>query len=267
MPVELVIDHNAGFFSCCSVRLAKIIHFFNDHKKEPLTIDWSKQFAFYKKEPNNPQEDLNLLFFSLPDSNSITYQNNIHFHWDSQFEPYSNLDYTALTPFIKKYFNPSNFVKELLLTFENKTSINYENTVGVCYRGNDKHQETDIAPYEQFIKKCQDILKESPNINFFVQTDETEFKDIFIKEFPNTFFYHEIPTINANKGLAVHDLISLEQKSFFAALFLSSIIALSKCKNIVTHSGNCGMWTTLYRGNNKNVYQFLNHKTNKLGWI
>ena len=36
-------------------------------------------------------------------------------------------------------------------------------------------------------------------------------------------------------------------------------ILLSKCKFIITHTGNCGIWTVLYRNNSDGVHQYRNN--------
>ena len=46
------ITHNAGFFSCCSVKLSNIVDFINIYKKLPDHVDSSAQFSWYKKIPN-----------------------------------------------------------------------------------------------------------------------------------------------------------------------------------------------------------------------
>ena len=43
------ITHNSGFFSCCSVKLTKIIEFINSNKRLPDNVDSSEQFKLYKK--------------------------------------------------------------------------------------------------------------------------------------------------------------------------------------------------------------------------
>jgi hypothetical protein len=267
MPTELIVNHNAGFFSCCSVRLTEIINFFNKHEREPITLDCSTQFHNYKVNPADPLEDLNHFFFKQPHNQNIEFKSNIDFNWEYQFQPYFNLNYESLTPFIKKYFEPSDYVKKILLDFENEKKIEYENTVGVCYRGNDKHTETRIASHESFIDKCGEIFKKNPNIRFFIQTDEIDFLKSFLSKFPNSFFNEIIPTINFDVRGVVHNFIEHTGRSQFGANFLSSIISLSKCKFLITHSGNCGMWITLYRGNSLNVYQYLNHGNCNFGWL
>ena len=46
------IDHNAGFFSCCSVKLNMIVDFIHSNKSLPDIVDSSKQFILYKNDKN-----------------------------------------------------------------------------------------------------------------------------------------------------------------------------------------------------------------------
>ena len=41
---------NAGFFSCCSIRLNKIVDYINLNRKLPTSVDSSQQFLWYKNE-------------------------------------------------------------------------------------------------------------------------------------------------------------------------------------------------------------------------
>ena len=155
MSAELNIRHNAGFFSCCSVRLTEIVNFFNKHKREPLAINCDQQFAIYK---NNLEEDINSIFFN-PTIEPILYKTYVDYHWEHQFIPYFKLDFESITPFIKKYFNVSDYIQELTCNIEKTYDINYANIIGVCYRGNDKCTETSLASYDEFIYKCQEITQ------------------------------------------------------------------------------------------------------------
>ena len=50
---ELLIDHDAGFFSCCSVSLYEIIKFIKHNNCEPFSVNFSKTFDMYK--PSYPK--------------------------------------------------------------------------------------------------------------------------------------------------------------------------------------------------------------------
>ena len=70
--MTLTITHNAGFFSCCTIRLIEIVNFFNNNKNLPTIVDSSRQFDFYKSKP----EDLSKFYFTEKENN-IEYNSDI----------------------------------------------------------------------------------------------------------------------------------------------------------------------------------------------
>lgn len=250
----LKVTHNAGFFSCCSVRLFEIINYFNKNKELPELVDSSEQFKIHKSE----NIDITNIFFS-DSGESITYKEDIIFSKadnEPQFSNYDLIDYENVSPFIKKYFKHSDIVESTVNKFISKYMINLDETCGVFYRGLDKHRETNIADYDTYIDKCLEIKNKYNNIKFFVQTDESEFLKAFISIFPDTIYISEIPTMSKSDTLLTYH-IPMENRVEFGVNFLSSTIILSKCKYLVTHSGNCGKWACLFRGNTNNVYQYI----------
>lgn len=262
---ELTITHNSGFFSCCSVKLYDIINFFNNQKRLPHSIDSKFQFASYKINPYDPNEDLNKLLFKDVQPNKIEFSELIDYHHNHQFTIYRDLDIKKITPFIKKYFSLSDEVIQYTNKLETKYNIDYDNTVSVFYRGNDKATETGIASYGEFLNKCQQIYETNNHIRFFIQTDELEFRNEFQQNFKNSFFFEEMPCINSNKQIALQHIISPDQRHKFAQRVLSTTNIVSQCSHIVTHSGNCGIWAVLLRGNVNNINQYLMHPNQ--GWV
>ena len=59
---NLIVTHNYGFFSCCSMRLHKIIYYFNKNKACPDSVDSSQQFGWYK--PQGETRDLTHDYFN-----------------------------------------------------------------------------------------------------------------------------------------------------------------------------------------------------------
>jgi hypothetical protein len=59
MDNKLIVNHNAGFFSCCTIRMILIIRFINENKIFPI-VDSSNQWSFYKDQPG----DITQLFFN-----------------------------------------------------------------------------------------------------------------------------------------------------------------------------------------------------------
>mgnify|MGYP000524675041 CR=1 FL=1 len=110
-------------------------------------------------------------------------------------------------------------------------------------------------PYANtFIEKAKQIQHSNPNIKFLVQTDVTQFLNAFIKQFPDAIYFSEMPTIHESDE-SVHKIISIDKRKDAAMTYLSAIINVSKCKYLITHTGNCSLFTVLFRGNKTNVYQ------------
>ena len=88
MVKSLIITHNAGFFSCCSVRLHNIVRFINDFKELPDCVDCAKQFEWYKQK-----NDADITFDYFENYDNITNEiaidkSNIYYHHNYQFGNY-----------------------------------------------------------------------------------------------------------------------------------------------------------------------------------
>jgi hypothetical protein len=272
----LKCTHNFGFFSCCSVKLNDIIDYFNYHKNIPNEVDSSAQFEWYKINKTgditydyfehynniNNNDNLNTI---IKTTNYIDYNNH------KQFVNYATLDYNTINPFIKKYFSPSKEINTMIETIEKKynigvnsssnsviDTIDYNNICVLFYRGNDKNTETIICNYNEYIDKAKIILKSNPTIQFLIQSDETEFIDIFTALFPNNSFYFKDEIRHIKKCNSTVDKVMREQNYLFSKYYLAITIIMSKCKYIVCGSGNCSMWIMFYRGHSNNIYQNLN---------
>ena len=257
---ELTIHHNAGFFSCCSIRLVHIIDFFNKHKRLPVSVDSSQQFSFYKVNPYDTDSDLSQVFFENNTNFNFSFEKEIKYHHNWQFEDFNSLDPLPIRPFLKKYFTPAKYILQIAKNFQQEYQINFEKTIVVFYRGTDKVSETGLASYDDFLTKSKEILNKNPNFNFFLQTDEKEFLEVFYKEFPNTFHIKKIPQGNQNEQTCVDRIVQGSDKFDLGSNFYATILLMSKCHSIITHSGNGSSWVHLYRGNSNNIYQFLNNK-------
>jgi hypothetical protein len=257
MIAELVIDHNAGFFSCCSVRLTQIVDFFNDKKRLPVKIDTSAQFYSYK---NNSSDDIDQEFFKSDLITTIKSNTSVRHHWDYQFLPYGDLDFNGVYPFIKKYFTPSVKVQTRIKEIEQKYNIEYDNTIAVLYRGNDKQTETKIASYDIFVQKAIELQRKYNNATFLVQTDEIEFHEYFSKHINNSVVLQELPMMHKNTSRVIHTFLNIADRVLFGINLVAIINIISKCSHIITHSGNCGIWCILYRNSVKNVHQYLNSR-------
>jgi len=259
---KLTITHNAGFFSCCTIRLLEIINYFNNNYYLPDIVDSSKQFELYK----NNNEDITNYFFNSKDEIGINYTKDIlliNEKLEEQFSNYKKINFNDINLFIEKYFCISINILDLIEKLKNKYYINYNNTLSVFYRGNDKIKETSIASYYEFVSKIKEVLALNNYERILIQTDDNLFLEFCLNDNSlkdKIFYFNELPRINNDPNLAIHHIIEPQNKKIFAAYFLAVTYLISKTKGIITHSGNCGLWAILFRGNTKDVYQYLNNK-------
>lgn len=252
------ITHNSGFFSCCSVKLTKIVEYINSNKTLPNGVDSSEQFSWYKN-CKNKNKDITFDYFqnyiNIPNVN-ITYP--INYHSSHQFINYSNIDYNCITPLIKKYFSPSHEINIIINNIEKKYNLLYKNICVLFYRGNDKNRETKKCPYHEYLIYINQLLKKNPNLVFLIQSDETEFIEFITNKFPNNSFYFKDEIRHMKKSNSTVDIKMSSQNYEFSKKYLAITIIMSKCNYIICGSGNCDIWIMLYRGNNNNVIQNLN---------
>ena len=246
--MNVVSKHDAGFFSCCSVKLENIVEFINSKRTVP-TVNSSSQFSMYKYKHGDITYDYFQHYTTI--ENTIKYP--IDYKENYQFIDYSRLEYNTILPIVKKYYTPSNQITRTVDYLKNKYQLNDE-YIGVYYRGTDKAIETQIASFEDFYNKIIEINKEG--LKIIIQTDSSHFLDYIKSKLDNLIIITENDTSSSDKG--VH-FLNNSKKNYIDMFYLfSTFLILSKCKYIITGSSNASMWMMLYRGNNNNAHQYLN---------
>jgi len=258
---KIKVTHNSGLFSCFSQRLSAIIKYANENKVFPDIVDSSEQFLMYKTDKS---VDITETLIQNLD-NKISFTKPIHF--TDQFTDYSKLDFSLLNPIIGKYFSISDIVKNRLNKFIVDYDIDFFDTCSIFYRGNDKRLECKLATPEMFIEKAQTIKNYKKSIKFLVQTDDTDFLNQFTSTFKDSIYFRELPTIH-NKSMSVSGSLPENQRLNHAIDLLAAVNIVARCKYLVTHSGNCGYWASLYRGGPDGIIQhFTNEANENYGWI
>jgi hypothetical protein len=258
----LRITHNAGFFSCCTVRLLDILGYFAQHQKLPEIVDSSTQFKLYKR---NPSDDITNKFFlpasptpDIPFTGAVPLLlNNDCVH----FPNYKQVNYLALKPFIERYFSPAQGIETRITRLEKKYPFDPTRTCLVYYRGNDKALEVFCPSYSSVVEKALEVKQRHPEITtFLVQTDELQFLNYFKNKFPDVLVLSEIKPISkkmVNPGLTLPPA----DREEFACEFLAVAYFLSRAQYIVTNTHNTAFWLCLFRGSAEGVYQHLNCRT------
>jgi hypothetical protein len=257
MNNKIIVDHNAGFFSSCTIRLKKIIEFYNKNKIYPI-VDSSRQWVYYK----DTTDDVTEYFFETNPEDGPFIDNYIDFFEtnEDQFIEYNKLDYKNIQHLVNKYFTPSNYVKEIFQNLLNLYNIDVNNTIAICFRGLNKHIETNLPTHEEMISKLIEIKEKNPNHKILVQSDEIEFYNKVLNIYPDAIYFKEIYKITSNPTTSIQYHIPPNQKINQAVTFLAISLILSKCSKLITNSGNVGMWICFFRNNSDGVYQYLNHK-------
>lgn len=258
----LKIIHGEGFFSCCSVILSDIVLHINQHGILPDGVDSSDLFKIYK--PKGEPRDITYDYFEHYDKyiEPIEYTGYINYDWGWQFWYYSHLDFTKITPLVQKYFTPNQEIIDIVAKMEEKYCLteNYDNVCVLFHRGNDKQRETTLCNYSDIIEKSVEIAKNTPEVRFLVQSDETEFIEEMTALYPNhILFKDEIRHIQKCDNTV--DKVFPESNYMFSKYFLAIVIIMSKCQHVVCGSGNISMWIALFRGNVDNFHQYFNE-----GW-
>jgi hypothetical protein len=253
---HLDITTGAGFFSCSTEALLNLVIYSSINGRIPDSIDRSKQYEYHK---SNSITDLIPYYFE-ESAEPFDVPQGVQINSDgkySQFCDYRTIQFDTMKSYLLKYFQPSKRVKDRESKFIKQYQISPTNTCAIFYRGNDKARETPIASYSEFISQAAAVKADNPNIEFLVQTDEAEFLELFLSKFPDAKYISEIPRISKQDNLVTH-VIDRDSRPEFGVDFFSSVLILAKCKSLITHSGNCGFWSVLYRGSFDGVRQWQN---------
>jgi UDP-N-acetylglucosamine 2-epimerase len=93
--MSVKVTHNAGFFSCCSLKLDHIVGYMNNNKAIPLVVDSSSQFSWYKNQEYK-DKDITLEYFEHYDNiQDVHFNYPIRFSQQQQFSDYSKLQLMA----------------------------------------------------------------------------------------------------------------------------------------------------------------------------
>lgn len=261
----LICRHDAGFFSCCTVKLNEIISYINANKSLPTKIDCSKTWKLYNPywlSDRTSFHDITSDFFEN-DNNNITITPYYKPLW--YISDYNNT--SDINTIIKKYFTPNGIIVNNSNILIRKYKIYVNNCIGLYVRMTDKRRETNVGEFEDYKNKLNDILENEPKLKILIVTDSTDFLNYIKEQFKSIIIINELRTStstlvgihkNSDTGRIDKDVIENNYNEIINYLFPAFLI-LSKCKYYVCNSSNCSMWTTLYRKSNKNVYEFSNN--------
>jgi hypothetical protein len=246
------ITHNAGLMSCSTIALSDITSSGRHVKK----IKSNFGMSLYKKllvrnnwksfylGPKNQDPS------KLSSAENGTYPNDIHDWW---VKDYSAIPLKAVQEQVDSFFRLSPKVTKLSDGFVEKYGIDLEQTIGVHYRGTDKQTEIETPSLTEFISQTRQFMQEIPNPKILLLTDEPSAAIGFEAAFPNgVITITELATPGGSLGAHIRDSKEPEVQG---QIFLAILSLVSKCKKVVTHTGNGALWEVLFRGSTEGLKQ------------
>jgi hypothetical protein len=246
------LTYNAGLLSCSTVTLSditasgrtvrKIKSYFGMslYKKWLLRNNWKSYF----------QAPIQTHSTQLASAESGSYPNDIHDWWGKDYEAIS---FKGVLENVDLYFRLSPKVVKWSDGFVEKYGIKLEETIGVHFRGTDKQTEIETPSLTEFISHTRQFIQEMANPKILLLTDEPAVAIGFEAAFPNSVItINELATPGGSFG--AHTLDSIEPE-VQGQIFLAILSLVSKCKKVVTHTGNGALWEVLFRGSAEGLKQ------------
>ena len=246
------LTYNAGLLSCSSVTLADI----TASGRTVRRIKSNFGMSLYKKWllRNNWKS-----FFQIPiltnssqlaSAQSESFPKDIHDWWGKD---YATIPFKAVQETVGLYFRLSPEVVKFSDGFVEKYGINLEETIGVHYRGTDKQTEIETPNLTEFISQTRLFMHEMANPKILLLTDEPDVIVGFEAAFPKA-----VVTINelaAPGGSIGAHILDSKEPEVQGQIFLAILSLVSKCKKVVTHTGNGALWEVLLRGGTEGLKQ------------
>jgi len=254
----LRIKHNSGLFSNCSISVYGIVSYFNQYKRLPKEVDFTSSFMHFKSSEES--EEVYASYFKTQAQVDIPFIEKVHFPAFSLFD-YKSVAYEQIAPFVDRYFSPSDAILAKVDALIERYDIVPEKTIAVCYRGTDKHLDTGLASFDEFVTETQSVIEKYPDYRVLIQTDQAQFWETVVPIFSNTFRFEETPFTSTDK--VMHEIIKKEDKKEWTQWFIAAVIVISKCAYIVNHTGNVARWICLYRKGSHNMSQYFKNKKDK----
>ena len=235
---DLVLTHDHGFFSNCSVLLESI-----QQTEGPIAIDTTPSFTMYKSDP---AEDVYTRYFQ---ASSEKNERRIFFPaWLCAY-CYTSMPLRRFSQSMRQWFTFKDFVVERSLELQELYGIEPASTLALLIRQTDKSTENplvhpdDIARYVNRIAgKYQTVL---------LQTDDQSVYEHLARSID-----HKVTVISELPRFAPDQSPHLSGQFRNAELltdFLGTILLISRCKRVILTTSNVSLWIALFRGNKKGL--------------
>jgi len=247
--IEITVE--SGFFALCTHTLLALTQCYPSETY--FKVNWSRQNQWR----NNDQIGKNLFELYFHPNPAVDLHSLAEVRPTHQSLIYEDLDFEKLNPYIQNYFLPSEIVRAKQEELLRNYNIEYENTIGLCYRGTDKWLEIAQIQPEYYVQEVKRLIAQDPELKVLIQTDQLQIRDRFVRALgERAFFLSELPV--SSSAIGIHAMSESERgiSNFELGIrLLAAVTILAKCKYTITHTGSIGLWTYLFRGTPKNGCQ------------
>jgi hypothetical protein len=251
------LTYNAGLLSCSTVTLSDITASGRTVRKIKSNLGMSlyKKWLLRNNWRSYFQTPIKANSSQLASAESESYSKDIHDWWGKD---YAALPLKAVQETVSLYFCLSPKVVKFSDGFVEKYGINLEETIGVHYRGTDKQTEIETPSLTEFISHTRQFMQEMANPKILLLTDEPDVVVGFEAAFPKAVItINELATPGGSLGAHILDSKEPEVQG---QIFLAILSLVSKCKKVVTHTGNGALWELLFRGSTEGLKQVRTHE-------
>jgi hypothetical protein len=246
------LTYNAGLLSCSTVTLSDITASGRTVKKIKSNFGMSlyKKWLLRNNWKSFFQAPIKTNSSQLASAQIGSYPNDIHDWWSKD---YAAIPFKAVQEPIGLYFRLSPKVVKFSDSFVEKYGINLEETIGVHYRGTDKQNEIETPSLTEFISQTRQFMQEMANPKILLLTDEPDVILGFEAAFPRAVI--TINELAAPGGSIGAHILDSKEPEVQGQIFLAILSLVSKCKKVVTHTGNGALWEVLFRGSTEGLKQ------------
>ena len=170
---------------------------------------------------------------------------------------YANIDFASVIPFSTRYFTPSMKTRTAAQELCSRLRVDVERTIAIVYRGTDKSTEVKPLPIEDYVAIAMSLRAAHPGFRVLIQTDQAEALNYVRSVVPDAISIDEIPVVTGSTAVHNHE-IETEfgiTKAEFGLRLVAMMLLVSQVRFVITHTGNMGLWITLFRGGAADLFQ------------
>jgi hypothetical protein len=108
------------------------------------------------------------------------------------------------------------------------------------------------------VDRARRRIEVAPETRFLVQSDETEFLERMLSEFPDRAFCFGPDEIrHMKKQMSTVDIVFSQENHRYSKLYLAITLIMAKAGHVIcAGSGNCSLWIALFRGHAEGIEQY-----------